>query len=156
MKKQWLAFLMGSLTLSAVHASYPQNINFCLTVKGNTSPYTFEGRFYSSDFFDHGTYVHGLNYGTQCVFHNYGHGPKNISLSVKTTGPMTDMLLVPNPSCSYMYNYKGTPGWLVSDYQGTNTPSVSWALTLTQGPPIGMYKYVFYMDCQRFAEPGMM
>lgn len=150
--KKTIGTLLFCVALNA-HASFKQDINLCLTVNGDSSPLSFEGRFYSSDLFDSGTYINRISTGKQCAHHLYKHGPKSITLSVRSNLANDDVLLIPNASCNYVKNNNGVPGWLISSYQKTSTPSVTWSLILTQGAPVGMYKYVYYMDCERFAEP---
>lgn len=152
MKNQKFAcVLLASLIASPSYASYPQNVQICLSVTGNTSPNTFTAGFKSSDIFDGGNYVNSIFNGENCVTHTYRRGPKDLRFEVKMERIFRDgsSLITIDNSCSFLRNVESDE--LISDFQGTGNSNESWNFSIVQEPMVNGFKYNYVLKCQHFA-----
>ena len=144
-------FLLPVLISTVSYASYEQQVNVCVTVIGNTSPYFVNTNFVSSDFFDSAHESMAVSNQQSCVQHKYGYGPKNIKLGVGLVAKnVRNIMIIPDNSCPFMYSQAN--GWFVSDYQNTSSSKVSWVFNLRQDVPMDGYNYVYNLSCQRSAQ----
>jgi hypothetical protein len=126
-------------------ASYAQHVKVCVDVTDNTSPFTFQAGFGSTDAFNKGNNTQTIFRGKTCASHTYSKGPKNLKVFVRAHDGEQIVLINPDASCAGFYNKES--GVISTDYQKTDGPDQSWHFELSEAEHVGSYEFVFNLKC---------
>ena len=150
MNIQKISLVAASLLIAtASHAGFKQTAEICFEVNGNTSPYTFQTKLQSTDFFDTGSSSGPLSSGKRCMSHTYRSGPKSLAASIGVTdGTERIKIIIDKTSCGTMFNQQA--GWVTMDPIETTRANVYWTFTITQRPSVPEYEYNYDLVCTHF------
>ena len=129
MYNQIAALIIATLAFTNAYADV-QKITSCLTVQKNHSRYSFHTEFASSDLFDAGNKGSSIYNGTVCHSHNYQHGPKTISLTLKSKNPKVYFNL-DNACLSYGMQVYSLEAAKIK-HRKTSGSNVEWDLVLVE------------------------
>lgn len=135
---------------SIVYASFPQSIQYCFGVHGNTSPFQFASGFSSSDVFDGLTLTKMISNGRECITHTYKKGPKKIKFYLKFNGySFRDINIKIANTCYPFMLVKRR--WKTTNFVNTAHRNETWDFDFVQLPPENAYRYSYQLLCTRIS-----